>query len=136
LAATAGALADPLRRNVRQLEVDLAYHRLLAERAQRYVGRLQTLAEILEAHYQRWLALLAAAFGGALAAGQVVDDKVAQVICPWLPGLTCRLLAGGGLAPADLLRTRLAAMALTGLLLGLAMFAALSGLQRRRRTGS
>lgn len=127
LAATAEALQEQARRDVRQLEADLRFHRLLLERADRAVDILRTQADILEAQYERWLILAGSFLGSVLAAAELIGNEETQMLWHLLP----RVAPDAQLSHFGLLGARVLIMLLIGLLFSLLAWLLVSIAQRR-----
>jgi len=131
LAATAEALQEQARRDVRQLEADLQFHRLLLERADRAVDILRTQADILEAQYERWLILAGSFLGSVLAAAELIGNEETTTLWHLLPWVA----PDARLSQSGLLGARLLIMLLIGLLFSLLAWLLVNMAQRRPRRG-
>ena len=76
----AETLMERLRRDIAQMDAELVPARQVAERAARAVDVMKTLADILEAGYERRLNWVIGLVGTALAVGQLVDERAARAL--------------------------------------------------------
>jgi hypothetical protein len=112
LEATKAALVERPTRDVAQMQADLAYTRLLTQRATRAVNVLRTRADIEETGYERWLVIVGSFVGAVLAMAEFLDVGSARLLWDSLWGTLD--LPGPALTDVQALGWRLALMLVGG----------------------